>query len=99
MTRSFDASHIDSSACGAWPLSSWASGDMRVRGLRSGLTLGEFSCCKFLVGKVLANDRNHKAVEALKGMAFHIAHIQAKRELVNVAVEWKPDGRRHIRRA
>src|SRR5574337_920292 len=87
MTRSFDASHIDSFASGAWPLLSWVWGGRSVRGLRSGLALGEFSCCQFLVGKVLANDRNHKTVEAFKGMAFHVAHIQAKRELVNVAMQ------------
>jgi hypothetical protein len=43
MTRSFDASHIDFSASGAWPLWSWVSGDRPARGLRSGLVLGEFS--------------------------------------------------------
>ena len=47
----------------------------------------DHSCCQFLVGNVLANDSNHKAVEAFKGMAFHVSDVQAKRELVNVAVK------------
>src|SRR5271154_3446996 len=39
MTRSFDASHIDSFASGAWPLLSWVSDGTRELCLQSGQEL------------------------------------------------------------
>ena len=87
MTRSFDASHIDSSASGAWPLWSWVSGDTRGLYPRSGLALGEFSCCQFLVGEMLSDYRNHERIQPLQGVTAHIADVQAERELIHVAVQ------------
>ena len=87
MTRSFDASHIDSFASGVWPLWSWVLGDTRELYLRFGLTLGEFSCCQFLVGEMLSNYRNYERVQPLQGVTAHIADIQAKRELVHIAMQ------------
>ena len=49
MTRSFDASHTDLSASGAWPLWSWVSDDRPALGLRSGPVLWEFSSCPLVV--------------------------------------------------
>src|SRR5579863_5055504 len=87
MTRSFDASHIDSSASGAWPLWSWVSDDRTARGLRCGLVLGEFSCCQFLVGEMLSDYRNYERVKPLQSVTAHVADVKAKRELIHIAMQ------------
>ena len=87
MTRSFDASHIDSFASGAWPLWSWVSDDTRELCPRFDLTLGEFSCCQFLVGEMLSNYRNYERIQPLQGVTAHVADVQAERELIHVAVQ------------
>ena len=85
MTRSFDASHIDSFASGAWPLWSWVSDDTRGLYPRCGLALGEFSCCQFLVGEMLSDYRNHERVQSLQGMTTHIADVKPEGELIHIA--------------
>jgi len=87
MTRSFDVSHIDSFASGAWPLWSWVSDDRTAHGLRCGLVLGEFSCCQFLVGKMLSDYRNDERVQPLQGVTAHVADVQAEGELIHVAMQ------------
>lgn len=77
MTRSFDASHTDLSASGAWPLWSWVSDDTRELCLRFDLTLGEFSCCQFLVGEVLSDYRNHERIQPLQGVTAPLADVGA----------------------
>ena len=87
MTRSFDASHTDLSASGAWPLWSGVSGDTRELCPRFDLALGEFSCCQFLVGEVLSDYRNHERIQPLQGVTAHIPDVQAERELVHIAMQ------------
>jgi hypothetical protein len=80
MTRSFDASHIDSFASGAWPLWSWVSDDRPARGLRCGLVLGEFSCRQFFVGEMLSNYRNYERVQPLKAVTLDVALVQPQQQ-------------------
>src|ERR1700679_3937248 len=87
MTRSFDASRIDSFASGAWPLLSLVSDDRTARGLRCGLALGEFSCCEFLVGEMLSDYRNYERIQPLQGVTAHVADVQAERELIHIAMQ------------
>ena len=87
MTRSFDALHTDLSASGAWPLLSLVSDDTRGLYPRSGLTLGEFSCCQFLVGEMLSNHSNYERIQPLQGVTAHIPDVQAERELVHIAMQ------------
>src|ERR1039458_5534634 len=87
MTRSFDDSHTDLSASGAWPLWSWVSDDRRELCPRFDLALGEFSCCQFLVGEMLSDYRNHEAVQPLQSVTAHVADVQAKRELIHIAMQ------------
>lgn len=75
MTRSFDASHVDSFASGAWPLLSWVLDDRPARGLQSGLALGEFSCCQFLVDNSLHFVKNFSRL-VLKGLATYVYNSQ-----------------------
>lgn len=87
MTRSFDALHTDPFASGAWPLLSWVSDGTRELCPRFDLVLGEFSCCQFLVGEMLSNYRNHEAIQPLKSVTAHVAHVKAKRKLIHIAMQ------------
>src|SRR5208282_2831412 len=72
-----------------WPFRSrhWTVGNKGTYGAGGDIDDSSRSCCQFLVGKALANDRNYKAVEAFKRVAFHVSDIQAEGELIHVAMQ------------
>ena len=65
MTRSFDASHTDLSASGAWPLWSWVSDDTRELCPRFDLAQGEFSYVDEFTFRLNVGNVSHHTLERL----------------------------------
>jgi len=79
-----DAVRVSSRAC------SWASGDRPAPTRPHGSALPVLSgrsCCQRLVGNATSSRRHDEAIQPLKGLALHVAVIQAEGELVDVAAK------------